>query len=85
MQVQLLRRIGGCEQHQLPDGSADLCPAQSAFLCELCGVLLCGSHAGPHTHTMPAAPTAIAETSANEASPTGTLDIRFADIDETHA
>ncbi len=53
--VQCLRRIGACENRQAQadtwKGAAiDPCPAPAVFLCEVCGFLLCGSHAGGHWH-----------------------------------
>ena len=69
-QVQVLRRIGACENKQAqadwsgPEISA--CPAPAAFLCEVCGRLLCGSHAGGHFHASDAS--AIASHFQSEAS-----------------
>ncbi|HXE30349.1 MAG TPA: hypothetical protein VN515_00955, partial [Terriglobales bacterium] len=52
--VQILRKIGACENKQAQtdwSGPAiDPCPAPAAFLCESCGRMLCGSHAGGHWH-----------------------------------
>jgi hypothetical protein len=53
--VQCLRKIGACENRQAQadtwKGAAiDPCPAPAAFLCEVCGFLLCGGHAGGHWH-----------------------------------
>lgn len=49
--VQMLRKIGSCENQQaqnLPAGSG--CAAPAAFLCEICGWMLCGGHASGHAH-----------------------------------
>ncbi|HUX66393.1 MAG TPA: hypothetical protein VMV31_02775 [Terriglobales bacterium] len=52
--VQILRKIGACENRQAqPDWQGPEitpCPAPPAFLCETCGRLLCGGHAGGHWH-----------------------------------
>jgi hypothetical protein len=53
-QVQILRKIGACEnaqsQTQWSGPAVQACTAPAAFLCEVCGFLLCGSHAGGHAH-----------------------------------
>ncbi len=52
--IQLVHRIGACENNLAqPDWKGPaipLCSAPAAYLCRLCGRLLCGSHAGGHTH-----------------------------------
>lgn len=52
--MQQIRRIGACENAQAqPDwaGKAiEPCPAAAAFVCAVCGHLLCGAHASGHQH-----------------------------------
>src|SRR6185312_2402739 len=52
--VQILRRIGACENPEAqPDWTGPAippCSEPAAFLCETCGRLLCGGHAGGHWH-----------------------------------
>lgn len=53
-QIQILRKIGACENADAQSGwtgpKVDGCTAPSAFLCEVCGFMLCGSHASGHGH-----------------------------------
>lgn len=52
--MQMLRKIGACENKQAQSGwtGPELtgCTAPSAFLCEICGWMLCGGHASGHQH-----------------------------------
>ncbi|HXR96994.1 MAG TPA: hypothetical protein VN709_04040 [Terriglobales bacterium] len=52
--IQLMRRVGACENKQAqPDWKGPEIPActePASFLCETCGRLLCGGHAGGHWH-----------------------------------
>lgn len=52
--IQLLRRIGACENSLAqPDWTGPKippCSEPASFLCESCGRLLCGGHAGGHSH-----------------------------------
>ncbi len=70
--VQCLRKIGACENRQAQadtwKGAAiDPCPAPAAFLCEVCGFLLCGGHAGGHWHES-SSPKQVASYFQSEAS-----------------
>lgn len=52
--IQMLRRIGACENSLAqPDWTGPKippCSEPASFLCECCGRLLCGGHAGGHMH-----------------------------------
>jgi hypothetical protein len=54
--IQLMRRVGACENKQAqPDWRGPEIPActePASFLCETCGRLLCGGHAGGHWHAV---------------------------------
>lgn len=69
-QLQTLRRIGACENHLAqPDwkGPAIIpCLEPASFLCATCGWLLCGSHAGGHTHPAKETQSALASQFQNE-------------------
>ena len=52
--IQTVRRIGACENHlaqaEWTGTPIPPCVEQASYLCEFCGHLLCGSHAGGHAH-----------------------------------
>lgn len=52
--MQSVRKIAACENTQAQASwtgpAIDPCPAPAAFLCQRCGWMLCGAHAGGHAH-----------------------------------
>lgn len=62
--IQLLRRIGACENSLAqPDWTGPKippCSEPASFLCESCGRLLCGGHAGGHYHDANQTPATLA-------------------------
>ncbi len=61
--IQLLHRIGACENQQAQadwQGPAiPPCAEHASYLCQFCGHLLCGAHAGGHSHAATETPVSL--------------------------
>ena len=68
--IQLLHRIGACEnnlaQPNWKGPAIPLCSAPATYLCQVCGRVLCGSHAGGHTHAAADSASALASHFQNQ-------------------
>ncbi len=68
--IQLLHRIGACEnnlaQPNWKGPAIPLCSAPATYLCQICGRVLCGSHAGGHTHAAADTASALASHFQNQ-------------------